>query len=195
MSDELALLHQKVDYLTEQLETQQKQFRVVQELKDDMLPIANDFFRLSIKEFAEIGDDFQVEDWAYLLKQTLRKAKLMTRTLERLESLMELVDEVELLGTRMVSNFSLEMSKLEKTGYFALAQEGRQVADQVVAELKPEDVHLLGDQLVQVIQALREVPADQDVSIPSLLKQFSDIKVRRGMGRLLNILKVLGEGS
>ena len=54
-ANELNLLHQKLDYLTEQIESQRKRQEVWNELVHDMTPAVNDLVKLTIDEL-----DFQV---------------------------------------------------------------------------------------------------------------------------------------
>ena len=69
MANDLAQLHQKIDlltnqvaYLTEQTEVQQRRQQEFDELKQDMIPIANHMIKLSIDELADVGQEFEVED-------------------------------------------------------------------------------------------------------------------------------------
>ncbi|TET30051.1 MAG: hypothetical protein E3J69_12260, partial [Anaerolineales bacterium] len=66
---EIESIHKKLDILTEYVEAQHKRQQEFDELKQDMLPIANHMIKLSIDELAEIGTEFQVEDLFYLLKR------------------------------------------------------------------------------------------------------------------------------
>ena len=58
MDNDLALLHQKIDYLTEQLEVQKQRQQELDALKNDLMPIANHMVKLSIDELAEIGSEY-----------------------------------------------------------------------------------------------------------------------------------------
>ena len=42
------------------------------ELRRDLMPIANQMIKLTIDELAEIGSEFQAEDLLFLLKRLLR---------------------------------------------------------------------------------------------------------------------------
>ena len=65
MDNDLALLHQKLDYLTEQFETQRRRQDEINELVNDAVPVVNHMIKLSIDELAEIGTDFQLEDLTF----------------------------------------------------------------------------------------------------------------------------------
>ena len=92
MDKDLALLHEKIDYLTEQLEAQRKRQQAMQELQNDMIPIANHMVKLTIDELAEIGNEFRLEDLLFLLKRMLRNTPLLLQMMDRLEALSALGD-------------------------------------------------------------------------------------------------------
>ena len=92
MENDMVLLHQKIDSLTEQVALlttqaaiQQQRQQAFDELKDDMIPMANHMIKLSIDELAEIGDEFQIEDLFFLLKRMMRNTNLILDMFDRLE--------------------------------------------------------------------------------------------------------------
>jgi len=210
---ELALIHEKLDYLTEQFEAQRKRQEAFDELKDDLLPIGNQLIKLTIDELAEIGNEFELEDLLFLLKRLLRDTHLLLHTLDRLEAAMGLVDEVETLGKQAFSNLVEQLDQLERAGYFNFAREGMQVVDRIVAEFSEEDVRALGDNVVTILKtvrnmtqpdmmalannavdAIRNAPEEEsNISVLALLRESRDPKVRRGMARMLNLLKTIAD--
>ena len=82
--DELAHLHMKIDFISDQMEQQAKRAQAMDELKDDVIPIANHLIKLSINELAEIGNEFQSEDLRFLLKRLLRDTHLLLDMLDGL---------------------------------------------------------------------------------------------------------------
>ena len=100
MDKDLELLHQKLDYLTEQLEAQRQQQEGINELMHDAVPIANHMIKLSIDELAEIGTDFQLEDLTFLLKRVLRDTRMLVGLLDQVEAVAELAEEGQVMGKR-----------------------------------------------------------------------------------------------
>ena len=93
MENDLAILHKKIDLLTEQVaalatqvEAQRRNQQALGELKDDMIPIANHMIKLSIHEFEDIGDEFKMEDLLFLLKRVLRNTHSIMEVFDRLEA-------------------------------------------------------------------------------------------------------------
>jgi len=210
---DLELLHQKIDYLTEQLDEQRKRQREFDELKQDMIPIANHMMKLTIDELADIGSDFQAEDFIFLMKRLLRNTHSFIRLMDYLEAGIGLTEEVSQLGTQMFNNLVETLDRLEHEGYFGFLNEGWNIVERIVTEFSEEDVKALGDNIVTILGTVRSMTQpeilnlannaigaieatpveEQDISTLALLRELSDPQVRRGMARLLNIVKTLAD--
>lgn len=220
MNEDIALLHKKIDaltaqvaYLTEQAEEQRKRQQAMDELKNDLVPIANHFIKLTIDELAEIDTEFQLEDLLYLFKRVLRNTNLILAMMDRAEALMGLADEAEILSKQVFHTMVEELDRMEREGYFAFAQEGWRIIERIVTEFSEEDVRALADNIVTIVTTVRnmtqpeilalannavgaisEIPADAPApSTLALLKEFSDPKVRKGLQRMLNLVKAIAD--
>jgi hypothetical protein len=132
MDKDLALLHQKLDYLTEQLEAQRQQQEGINELMHDAVPVVNHMIKLSIDELAEIGTDFQLEDLTFLLKRVLRDTRMLVGLLDQVEAVAELAEEGQVMGKRIFHQVTMELDRLEREGYFEFARAGWGVAERAV---------------------------------------------------------------
>ena len=220
MDNDVALLHQKIDrlsmqvaFLSEQAKIQQRRQQEFDELKQDMIPIANHLIKLTIDELAEIDPEFEIEDLIFLLKRVLRNVPLILTMFDRFEAIMGITDEVELLGKQVFSTAVERLDQLERDGYFGFAREGWGILERVVTEFSDEDVKALGENVVTIlttvrnmtqpeimamannaIGAIQEVPSETKTpSVLSLLREISNPKTRRGMARMINLLQVLDE--
>lgn len=213
MDNDLALLHQKIDYLTEQLEAQKQRQQELDELKNDIFPIANHMIKLSIDELAEIGKDFQLEDLLFLLKRLLRNTHSLIDLLDRLESATDLIDDANYLGKEVFASTVAMLDKLEREGYFTFMRETWNILDRIVHELNKEDLQAIGDNIVLTLATLRNLTqpevlllandavdaisnghgSDTTPSLFALMRELSKPQVRRGLARTINLVKVLGE--
>ena len=189
MDKDLALLHQKLDYLTEQLEAQRQQQEGINELMHDAVPVVNHMIKLSIDELAEIGSDFQLEDLLFLLKRILRDTHMLVGLLDQVEAVAELAEEGQVMGKRIFHQITMELDRLEREGYFGFARAGWSVAERAVKEFNAEDVEVMGNRMVDAFQ--EDLP--EKISFLSLLRVMGDPKVRRGLYRSMNLLKVIGD--
>lgn len=213
MNGDLALLHQKIDYLTEQLEAQRRRQESIDELKQDLVPIANHMVKLTIHELDEIGNDFEMEDLLFLVKRLLRDTRMLIGLMDRLEAMVGLADEMELLGKQVFNNMVEELDRLERAGYFAFARQGWLMMERIVTEFDEEDARALADNIVTILKtvrnmtqpdilalannavdAVRDTPEwEKDPSAWQLMRELSDPKVRRGMSRMLNMFRALAD--
>jgi uncharacterized protein YjgD (DUF1641 family) len=191
MTQDLTAINDKLDTLLIFMEDQQTNQRAMQELRDDMIPIANHMIKLTIDELAEIGTEFKVEDLLFLVKRLLRNTSLLIKMVDQLEGLMGLTAEVDLLGKQVFNQVVEQLDELERKGYFRLATKGMQLTDRVVQEIQPEDIEAFGDTLVTALQAARQPAPDKAPSMVSLLIQMNDPKLRIGLARMLNVVKAI----
>lgn len=218
-ASDLASLEQKIDlltsqviYLNEQLNTQTKQLRAFDEFKQDMVPIANHLVRLTIDELAEIGSDFEGADLLYLIKRLLRDTHLLLKMLDQVEGLMGLMDEGGLMGKQVFNHLVETLDQLEQKGYFTFARGLGYITERVVTEFSEEDVRALGDNIVTILSTVRKMTQPDilslankaidtmhqeteaaDLSAWALIREMNDPKVRKGLARMLNMLKAMSE--
>jgi uncharacterized protein YjgD (DUF1641 family) len=203
----------KLDYLVAQAEAQRRFQDEMEELKNDVVPIANHMIKLTIDELAEVGSEFQVEDLLFLLKRLLRDTHLIVNGLDRLESIADLFDETQLLSKQVFNQVVVALDRMEHEGYFTFARGSWRIAERIVNEFGEEDIDALGDNIVTILTTVRnltqpemmamtnnalgalqtDVPGVENPSLLALLRDLSDPKVRRGMARLLNMVKVLAD--
>lgn len=206
-------LHKKLDYLVSQAEIQVRRQQEFDELKNDLVPIANHLIKLSIDELAEVGAEFSLEDILFLVKRLLRDTHLLVNLLDRIEGMVELSDELQVMTRQVFHQATLELDRLERKGYFAFARSSWRIIERIVEEFDEQDVNALGDNIVTILttvrnltqpeimamtnhalQALQDTPApEKNISLISLVRDLSDPKVRKGLARLLNLVRVLAD--
>jgi uncharacterized protein YjgD (DUF1641 family) len=209
---DLETLHQKVDLIAEQMQAQQRRQMELQELQQDLIPVMNHMIKLSIDELAEIGTEFQLEDLIFLLKRVLRNTRLISRLMDMVEGGAGLIDELTPIGNQAFSTTVETLDRLEREGYFSFAQEGWNIVERIVHEFSEEDVRALGDNIVTILTTVRNMtqpeilalannaitainPQEEveDISTLRLIRELGDPRVRRGMARLLNMVKALDD--
>ena len=175
-------LAEQMAFLTEQAESQQRRAREFADLKADLIPIGNQLVNLTIQELEEISADFELEDLLYLIKRVLRNTNLILVMMDRFEALMGIADEVELLGKGVFSAIVEELDRLERNGTFTQGGE-------LLSSLS--DGETIGD-LNQALKAFKAGSEGPPPSLFSILKEINQPDARRGLNRLLNMLKALG---
>ncbi len=214
MENDLALLNEKVDGLVAYFEEQQKRQQAFDELKDDLIPIANQMIKISIDELAEIGTEFSGEDLLFLLKRVLRDTKLLIKTLNHLEALMGMADEINILGKQIFSSTVEKLDEFERKGYFRFANQSIKLMDRVVEEFDEAGMDQLADNIGPMMKTAKKITQpevigladraldalmqnEQDQNPPSMMQilgKMRDPYVRKGLSKMLSLLEAVGAG-
>lgn len=212
LNQKIDLLTQQVQYLTEQAQRAERARQDRAELIRDLVPIANDAFRLTIQQLEEIQDYVDWNDLMRLFKRLLRNAPTLERILDQLEGLSELADTLSPLSDSAFARLVERLEEMERKGYFVFVKGGLQMVDNIVTSFTEEDVKKLGDNIVLILNTIkdmtqpeimnfvrstlliaeREVEKPVDISYPALLSQMRDPAVRRGLALTLRVLRVIG---
>ncbi len=215
LNQKIDLLTTQVQYLTEQAQAAERARQDRADLMRDLVPIANDAFRLTTEQLEEVQEYVDLSDLLRLLKRLLRNGRNFELMLDQLESIMDLMQTVGPLTDSAFSRAVDVMAEAELKGYFAFARGGMQMMDNVVTSFTEEDVKQLGDNLVLILTTVKEMTQPEvmnlvrnlvqvidlekttkvDSSVPALLGQMRDPNVRRGLALMLRVLRTLGAGS
>ncbi len=211
MSAELTELNAKLDYLIEQMDAQRQRQAMLEELWRDMQPIIRDASDIAVQELAEVDGAFRMEDLVALMKAFLRNTRTFITLVEQLEALVDFMPDVNRIMTPAVDQLVEQLALLEEKGFFKFANGLLYVVDQVLSAFDEEDVRALGDNVVTILTTVRnmtqpevmtlanraiesvEAPVEEDVSVWRLMREMRDPATRKGMARLLHMLKALGE--
>jgi uncharacterized protein YjgD (DUF1641 family) len=209
MDNDLALLHEKLDHLTELVEHQHRRLEMVEDLTAEVLPLAPQMLQMATDELAELGDAFQPEDLMVLLKRVLRDTRLLTDLLGRAEGAIELVDEVLPLSQQMLTQAIAAAEQLEMKGFVRLARGGYTVAEQVATHTSEADLRALAEAMPAALSLVRSATRPEllklandavaalsappePVSLWQLVSSVFDAHMRQGLGRMLKLVKVMG---
>jgi uncharacterized protein YjgD (DUF1641 family) len=222
MDQALIELNQKIDALTTQVQFLADQALIAErarqergELMHDVMPIINDAFRMTTEQLEEIQEYVDLADLLRLLKRLLRNGRNLEAMLDQLESLMDLLQTIGPLTDAAFGKAVDVMAEAEQKGYFGFARNGMAIMDNIVTSFTEEDVKHLGDNVVlilntikdmtqpQIMSLVRSIVADAEVevtkpvntSLPALLGQMRDPNVRRGLGLTMRVLQVIGAQS
>ena len=207
-------LNQKIDKLATQLEflteealRQKRRQQEWDELKDDLMPVFNEAFRLSVEQLEEVHQHVQIEDILRLFKRLLRNTRNLEMMLDQVEGVMELWQDVNPLSKDAFISLMTRLDEMEHKGYFTFMQGGLDIADRVVTSFTEEDVRQLGENIVLILQTVKEMTQPEimtmlrntahivqdeepmDTSLLSIMRQLNDPAVRKGLAKTLQVLK------
>ncbi len=203
LADELA-------QVTNELRRQRESRERWAELLDDLAPLAEQAMSVTISHLDIDSSD--VENLIKLAHSLARNASVLGAWIGPLRSMSALADELAPLATPAVASLNSRLQQLDERGYFAFARRSVDVLDNVVTSFSEEDVRLLGENIVLILQTVKQMTqpevmgmlrrtaltmqqADPQSGAPSmrgLLGQLRDPLVRRGLSRTLVALRSVG---
>ena len=219
MDQALVELNQKVDalstqvaFLAEEARIQQERRQEWDELKNDLSPVVSEAYRLSVQQLDEIEGYVQLEDIIRVTKRLMRNTRNLEEMLDQLEGLADLSRELSPLSQDMFMMLMTRLDEMERKGYFSFFQGGMEIMDQIVSNFTEEDVQQLGENVVLILQTvkemtqpeimqllsstasiMREEDLPEDVSMFYLMRQMRDPAVKRGLAKTLNVLRTVSE--
>jgi len=213
INQKLDALTAQVAFLTEQARLSAQNREATQDLIETGVPIARDVMAMASAELVEVQEFVEIADLVRLLKKLARHLPQFEMLLDQMDSandLLEILGPILKEGMTMATNV---MGDLERKGYMEFAQGGLHLADNVVTSFNREDVDRLGDNVVLILNTVkdmtqpeimtfvrntlqvaeRELEKPVDTGYTALMGQFRDPAVRRGLGLTMRVLKVVGE--
>jgi uncharacterized protein YjgD (DUF1641 family) len=212
LNHKIDALTEQMAYLTEEARQQKRRRHEWDELKSDLTPIASDVFRLSVEQLDEVESYVQLEDVLRLLKRLMRNTRNLEQMLDQLESFTALWQDINPLTQDAFLTLMGQLDAMERKGYFVFLRGGLDILDQVVTSFSEDDVRQLGDNIVLILQTvkemtqpdimqmmqntasvIREEDANGSVSMLSILRQLNDPAVKKGLAKTLTVLKAVSD--
>jgi uncharacterized protein YjgD (DUF1641 family) len=221
--DRVDALEAKIDLLTEHMailtadaERRRRQRESFDDLTGDLARVSEDAMVMATRELESLSETADFADTIRLLRRLVEVAPTLERVLVGLNAAAEFVDDAAPMGTDVMAMVTDRLAEAERNGYFTMATAAIGVADRVVTNFDEHDVEALGDNVVAMLEALRDVTqpemlaflgrlvdavqaeqaavAQESAEPPSLwalARQVRDPDVRRGMARALHTLRAV----
>ena len=213
VDERLDLLTEQVAVIADEMRHQRLQREQWADLVSDSAPVVSGAFDMVSRELETLSEEVTVEDAVRLARTLATAVPTMEALLAQLNSLNALAADVVPLGTPAMATVTATLQDLDDRGYFAFARGGAGIVDKVVTSFTEEDVEALGDNVVLILNTVKEMTQpevmtllqrtaltaqdvdDEFTDAPStfaLLKQMRDPQTRRGLGRVMTMLRTIG---
>jgi uncharacterized protein YjgD (DUF1641 family) len=182
------------------------------ELASDLTPLARHGLEVGSQRLAESG--MQLADLAELGASVLEALPVLTRLVSQLESTAELAETAAPLLEPTLERATERLADLDERGYFEFTGASLGVIDRVVTSFDSADIEALGDNIVLILQTVRDMTqpevmtmlrrtftsvSEEEPATPpgtlALLRQLRDPGVRRGLAKVMNTLRSIGDDS
>ncbi|MFC1760107.1 DUF1641 domain-containing protein [Candidatus Neomarinimicrobiota bacterium] len=207
---QLQSIDQKLDLISEELAVVRRQREELNELKQDLTIIAKDLFSTAIDEFEDIAPFVQTGDFLHLLKKILQNTQNITMVMTKFESGLDFFADAKPVGKELFNDTLGKLNEFDQKGYFQFIKELLNVADRVVDHFPEEDVKLLGDNIITILETVKELtqpemltainnavgiyknldPKDiPQYSIWKVIREINTPEIKRGIGFVITFLK------
>jgi uncharacterized protein YjgD (DUF1641 family) len=212
MTNEKQIL-ERLDRIEAQLAPISQTATGLKEIKDDLIPLSGQAFRLLIRELEDVESSFQLEDLLALAKRFLRSVKHLQFSLDQLENIVDFVITIEPLLKSAVPKIIDYLDDLEQRGVLRIIQSTLDVRAKIAASYSPEDIEEIGDGAVALLgmakklgspqarvfmEKIAELPSKVDLSSAKpvgplgMLGALSSREARQGLGVLMELTKAMG---
>ncbi|WP_420645304.1 DUF1641 domain-containing protein [Candidatus Leptofilum sp.] len=212
LNQKIDALTEQVAFLTEEARQQKRRRQEWEELQNDLTPVAGEMYRLTVEQLNEIESYVQLEDGLRLLKRLMRNTRNLEQMLDQMESVAAMWQDLSPLSQDAFYTLMQRLDEMEQKGYFAFLRGGMAIADNVVTSFTEEDVRQLGENIVLILQTVKEMTQPEimtmmrntahvireeeppvDVSMFTILRQLNDPSVKRGLAKTLSVLRTVSE--
>jgi len=216
LQQEIKSIHEKLDFLTEQLKQQQQYQREMKELKDDLGLISKDIFNAAVVELEDVAPYFDTGDIVHLMKRLLRNVRNLNKMMEYLESAQDLFADLQPLGKQVFDEIMETMNELDRKGYFEFFTEGVKILDTIVTSFSVEDVRHLRENITTIILTIKnltqpemlssvdnalsffskmDIDIDHEISMMELFRKMREPEVKKGMAFMLEFVKSMAQNG
>lgn len=199
----------QVEFLTEEALAQRRRRIALEELQADLTPIAVTAVERSA--YTLDGVDIDPGDLFQLGARVAANARLLEAMIVQLQSLADLAGDISPVVSQAVDLTIAKTADFEERGYFEFAAAAAGVVDRVVTNYTREDVEALGDNIVQMLDIIKDLTQPEMLAVAqrllavvhrqsematrtpegppglfALMGKLRDPEIRRGMGRALD---------
>jgi len=207
------LILERLDRIEAQLAPIAQTAGGIKDLREDLIPLSGQAFRLLIQELEDVESSFQLEDLLTLLKRALRSIKPVIFTLEQLENIVDFVDTIEPLLKSAVPQVINYLDELEQKGVLRIITATLDVRAKIASAYTAEDIDQIGDGAVALLglakklsdpeatdflEKIADLPSKIDLAGAKpvgpfgMLGALSSKEARQGLGVLMELTKAMG---
>lgn len=204
---------ERLDRIEAQLAPISKSANALQELREDLIPLSGQAFRLVIRELEDVESGFQLEDLMSLFKRFLRSIKYLQYSLEQLENIVDFVTTIEPLLKSAVPQIINYLDDLEQRGVLRIITATLDVRAKIASAYNADDIDQIGDgtvaalglakklsdpKSVEFLEKLAELPSRVNLADAKSIGPFgmlgalSSKEARQGLGVLVQLTKAMG---
>lgn len=211
MSDEIKILTEKVDFLTENVLNLTSRLKSIDDLKEDVSLFTKDAFNEVVDFMSEVDFHFKSKDFLSMVKKILRNINNISKMLDQLQSINEFIDDLSPLSREIFDDVTDKIFILEQKGILESLKRTFSIIGELSENFDPDDITNFGKAMVLMLKIAKRVANPENlekldkiadeidkydydknkkVSLLKILKKAKDPIVLKGFDYALDITKI-----
>lgn len=207
---QIAEINDKLNFIVQQLQEQQRRQKELEELKNELVFIGKDALQSVVEELDEVAPYFDTDDLVFLLKKLLRNTRNLIKLMTFMENTIDFFEDSGALGKSAFEELLSKLDELDRKGYFDFIREALKIIDTIVTSFSVDDVRHLRENITPILLTVKnmtqpdmlsttnnaigfykkmDIIIEKDVSYLNLLKKLKDPEVKRGLAFMLEFTK------
>lgn len=212
MTNEEMIL-ERLDKIETQLAPFTRTFRSIQELNEDLTPLASNAFQNLIRELEKVESSVQLEDIHEMIQMVLISSRSIIYSLKQLKNIIDFVTTLEPLLQSTVPKLITYLDGLEQKGIFKILLATLEVRAKIAESYSAEDIDKIGDGFVALLGMAKKLSEPQTmaflermIEMPEkidldsckacgpfgMLWALGNKEVKAGLGVLIELAKGMG---
>ncbi len=210
---QLARLTEQIEYLHAESRRDAERWETVEDLAADLKLVGQAAFEGAVEELAALDPHTTFADATRLLRRLVENADNLDWTLQQLESVRDFTRDAAPIATFAFETLTERLEELDEQGVLEFVKEAWRIMQIILTSFTPEDVRLLGDNIVLILNTVKEMtqpemmrmmhnltsawreaeaaPEALKTGTLALLRQMRDPQVRRGLAVTMQMLKTV----
>lgn len=176
-TQQIAELNRKVDTILEYVNQQRLKSQAMEDLIADASIIGKDIYDSTVKSLDDhevVIEPDQIRELGIRLVHNIGNFSSM---LDTLGSVLDLMRDAGPIANEVIIDATRKLHEFEQKGYFEFIREFGVIVDNIVTHYRVEDVRLLADNVVTIIDTLKNLTQPEVLrSVDNAVKVFSSME-------------------
>ncbi len=179
IQEQINMLNQKMDLVLDTLHQQNQKAESVEDLIADLQIVGKDMYDSAVVELENQRVELDIEEVKLLGIKLLHNVNNISEIITLFESSVDFVKDAAPLARESIIDLTHKLHEFEQKGYFEFFKESLKILDNVVANFSKEDVSLLADNIVTIVNTIKNLTQPEMMqSIQNALKVYQSLEIK-----------------